>query len=165
MKHNPHRPLDLVLLHLLAVGLLASGLVFLLSGVLSLAHERRPVYVTLALLSLVFGISAFASFWFSLMNLSSRVYLDSHGVRLTRFGKTQTALSWEQIHCAGLCTIHSYRGPEKRFYFSLQPLSADELDDISLARNSVIYFSWFSQREWDYIQAHVHFPLDRQKPI
>lgn len=154
MQHNPHKPIEYIIRVPLAFGFFGAGCVFCLSGLLMLYPFRTLSVFLLALMSILFGISAFASFGYSIRNLVTVVILDETGMTVRRFRSTKFHLPWEQIRFAGICTKHSYRGMQKRYCFAPRELSQQERDDLSLIDVPHVYFSWFSQAELNYIRAH-----------
>lgn len=154
MKHNPHKSIEYLIRVPLACCFFTTGCVFCLSGLIMLYPFRSAVVFVLALASILFGISSFASFGFSISNLASVVVIDETGMSIRRFHKTNCFLPWDQIRFAGICTKHSYRGLQKRYCFAARELSDDERNDVARIEVPHIYFSWMTQAELDYIRSH-----------
>lgn len=154
MKHNPHKPIEYLIRVPLACCFFTTGCMFCLSGLIMLYPFRSTAVFILALLSILFGINAFASFGFSVRNFASVVVIDETGMSVRRFNKIKCFIPWDHIRFAGICAKHSYRGLQKRYCFASRELSDEERNDVTLIGVPHIYFSWMTLEELDYIRSH-----------
>lgn len=143
---------------MLTVGSFGAGYVFSWSGILQLYPVHNSIFFLLAIMSLVFGISAFASCWYSVRYLATSVWLEETGISKKQFGKTVIFLPWSEIRFAGICTKYSPQGEKKRYCLAPWVLTHEERKNLDSAAKKVIYFSSLSSEELAYIKARC--PLE-----
>lgn len=158
MRHNSHQILEYCIRVPLAFAELAAGIVLAVSGVQLLAAGSGLLLGSLGVLSILFGCTTLASFYYSVLNLTAYVWLDEHGMYKKRFSRTLIALPWEEIRFAAPGSKDSYRGPQKRFCFAPRVLSAEELAELGEVDRECIYFAQLSRQELEFIRKHC--PVD-----
>lgn len=160
MRHNPHQPLEYLIRLPLTCCFFSTGLLFCGCGIFHLCRLQSVPLFVLGLLSLLLGISSFASFWISMRNLATYILLDETGLVIKRFNKILTSLPWDRIRFAGSCTKFSYRGRQPRYCFADWEPTAAERGNITAAEGTYVYFSAMTRAELNYIRAHCPITPD-----
>ena len=89
----------------------------------------------------------------------SIIYLDENGLSRYSFGKLKNHLNWVDINDYGYGKRITPFGYKQRFYLSTKTLNEQEKNNLSLADDYCIYFSYLKKQTIEYLKQYKNIDI------
>lgn len=142
------------LIHVICMILLS--LFFLWSLVVNFINSQNMMEYLLTLMVFLFSLSIWASLYIAIRSLITRIFVNDEGIGIKRFGRVKLFINYQDIKEIGIGKSMTPIKTVEKVYFSSRKLTQDEINNIDLVQNEVLYFDELDEDWKEYIEKHLN---------
>lgn len=142
------------LIHVICMLLLS--LFFLWSLIVNFIGSQNLMEYLLTLMVFCFSLSIWASFYIAVRSLITRIFVDDVGIGIKRFGKVKLFINYKDVKEIGIGKSITPIKTVEKVYFSSRKLTQDEINNLDLVQNEILYFDKLDGYWKEYIEKHLN---------
>lgn len=100
--------------------------------------------------------------FFECRAMGARIYINTDGIGVRRFGKTKVFIKWSEIKEVGMGSIPTPFGSKRRIYFCDKKLDEKEKSDLVTLKYHTVHFSHIPKECYEKISELLPVPMTEE---